>query len=108
MPSNTATSTTREYDSEESQIRGRDEEIGPIDLADVDVPGDLTRALQEWNSRYQPIVPMEMDERQSAPVAALIDELDQLGLGLARRLADAIVGDAKVKYYSEGRLRHLP
>lgn len=86
----------------------RDDEAGPLNLADVDVPGDLRRDLVEWNSRYQPIVPMEMDARQSTEVAALIDELDQLGLALAGRLADALGGGAKVKYYSEGRLRHLP
>jgi hypothetical protein len=86
----------------------RDEEAGPLALADVDVPASLTRELEAWNSRYQPIVPMDMEERQSGEVAALIDELDQLGLALAGRLADALGGGAKVKYYSEGRLRHLP
>ena len=86
----------------------RDEAVGAVDLVSLGLAGDLLGDLQAWNSRYQPIIPMDMEERQFDGAAGLIDELDELGLALAGRLADALGGGAKVKYYSEGRLRYLP
>jgi len=86
----------------------RDEEVGAVDLVDLDAPSDLVNDLVAWNERYQPIVPMDMEDRQAAPAAATIDELDRLGIALAKRVAAAIGSGAKVKYYSEGRLRQMP
>jgi|1186.fasta_scaffold399525_2 hypothetical protein len=86
----------------------RDEQSGPIRLADLDIPHELEEELTAWNTRYQPVIPLSRDARRAEATAKLIDELDHLGLELAERLAAAIPGDAKVRYYSEGRLRQVP
>lgn len=86
----------------------RDEQLGQLDLADLDLPQDLVDDIVAWNGRYQQIVPMDMKERSAMPASGLIDELDQRGVALAERLADAIGDGSKVRYYSEGRLRNLP
>lgn len=86
----------------------RDEQAGAVDLEELPIPRDLVDDLVGWNDRYQRVIPMEMDQRRAAPAAAQIEELDRLGLALAARLADALPDEAKVKYYSEGLLRHLP
>jgi hypothetical protein len=85
----------------------RDERLGQLDVVDLDVPEDLVDAVVAWNGLYQQIVPMDMEERRSMPATDLIDELDQQGVALAERLAEAIGEGTKVTYYSEGRLRRL-
>jgi hypothetical protein len=86
----------------------RDERLGQLDLADLDVPRDLVEDVVAWNGQYQQIVPMDMEQRSAMPASDLIDELDERGVALAERLADAIGDGSKVRYYSEGRLRTLP
>jgi hypothetical protein len=60
--------------------------------------------IAEWHEAYQVVIPMDMVQRTEK--AALIQELDRRGL----ELADSTTGElhpAKVRYYSEGRLRYL-
>lgn len=85
----------------------RDEQAGAIDVVNLGAPQDLVDELTAWNARYQPIISMEMNERQIT-AAELIDELDVLGMELAERLAKAIGDGTKVSYYSEGLLQPLP
>ena len=86
----------------------RDEGSGSVSVDNLGIPAELRDDLLAWNARYQAIVPMSMEERRAGPWAALIDELDRSGLKLAERLGAAVGDDAKVAYYSEGRLRRLP
>lgn len=65
---------------------------------------DLRDELDQWNERYQPVVPLDRDAR--LPVAELIDELDVQGQDLATRIESALA-PAKVRYYSEGHLCYL-
>ena len=52
------------------------------------------------------IVPLDMEQRAAPDTVALIDRLDGEGLELAARVREA-VGQAKVRYYSEGRLAYV-
>lgn len=86
----------------------RDEQVGPVSISDLSLPVALIDDLRDWNSRYQAIIPKSLDERCLEQTASLIEELDLVGLALADRVAEAISGGAKVRYYSEGLLKHLP
>ena len=84
----------------------RDDQGDVLDPDDLDLASGLVQDLLEWNARYQTVIPMTPNERQDESVAALIAELDGIGLELANRVANS-VGDSKVSYYSEGLLRRL-
>jgi hypothetical protein len=84
----------------------QDEQLGTISVRSLDVPARLVEDLVAWNDRYQEIVPLGIAERARDPAAAVISELDRLGVHLAQRLAVALT-DAKVRYYSEGLLRYV-
>ena len=88
------------------QLSLRDEREGQITPAQMGLPSDLLDALTAWNDEYQPIIPLGAGERRQA--ASEIEALDQKGLQLAARLADACQEDAKVSYYSEGLGKRLP
>lgn len=84
-----------------------DERDGPMRVDDLGVPG-LGDAIVAWNERYQLVMPAGIEERRANPMASLINQLDRAGCSLAERVAAALGDGAKVKYYSEGLLRHLP
>lgn len=86
----------------------RDEQEGPITPDELGLSAEIAQELVEWNHGYQPIIPMSMGERRDPATASLIDELDRVGLKLAERIASGATHGAKVRYYSEGQLRHLP
>lgn len=90
------------------QLSLRDERTRMVDLDELPIPRELVDDLVAWNDRYQAVVPTGIDERQAAPAAALIEELDRAGLALAARLAEVLQDQAKVRYYSEGLFRHIP
>lgn len=50
---------------------------------------------------------MDSADRAAPPNLEQIDELDREGLSLCAAIAGSL-GEAKVQYYSEGRLRRLP
>jgi hypothetical protein len=85
----------------------RDDFDGPIEPSDLGLPDALVARLRAWNDRYQAVIPMDGEERAAPPNVAQIDELDREGLALCAAIA-ASLGEAKVQYYSEGRLRRLP
>ena len=85
----------------------QDEQAGPARIDKLGLPTPLVQELRDWNERYQPIIPRDIAERSSNAVSMLIGSLDQEGLTLADRIADALGGRAKVRYYSEGLLRYL-
>ena len=68
---------------------------------------ELGDRLREWNDRYRPVIPLDLDDRTSGPIAELVTTLDLEGLRLTEAVA-AELGDVKVRYYSEGRLRYVP
>lgn len=90
-----------------SAVAIRDEQLGPVALADLGLPKDLVAEIVAWNDRYRQIIPAGLAERRNEPMASLIRELDDTGLRLAERMAEVIGESAKVRYYSEGLLREV-
>ncbi|CAB4363791.1 MAG: hypothetical protein F2772_11390 [Actinobacteria bacterium] len=84
----------------------RDDFTGSLVPEEVGVPWELGDRLRSWNDRYRAVIPLGPDERNQADVLKLISELDTEGLGLVSEVA-AAVGDAKIRYFSEGHLRYL-
>lgn len=84
----------------------RDENSGEGLLRDFQAQDGLAERIVTWNAAYQPIIGLEAQARLDA--AELIDALDRVGLMLAAEVTEALADGSKVRYYSEGRLRHLP
>lgn len=76
-----------------------------IKLDDLGLPKDFIDELTVWHAAYLEIIPLNDGQRLSK--MDKIEELDQTGLYLARRLMDLVPGGAKVKYFSEGKLKYL-
>lgn len=86
----------------------RDGQAGQVEPGELGLPAQLIDDINDWNEKYQVIIPRDMSERSSNSVASLMQSLDRLGLKLAERVAEAVSGGAKVRYYSEGLLTYLP
>lgn len=82
----------------------RDDFGGPVEPEVLSLPETLCAALRAWNERYREIIPLDTDER--AQQATLIEELDRRGQELATEIVAAL-GEAKVRYFSEGHLTYL-
>ena len=83
----------------------KDDSQGQIDCHELLLDEDLCKELEEWNADYKVIIPLDMDEREQRYDEIKI--LDERGIRLAKKLTEAIKGGAKVKYYSEGKLKYL-
>ncbi len=68
----------------------------------IRVPQTKAEILR-WNDDYRTAVSMDLAERKAT--AELMDALDDRRLHLASRIADEL-GQAKVRYYSEGLLAY--
>lgn len=86
----------------------RDDFVGPVEPEDLGLDGDLVAAIRGWNERYRAVIALGPREREAADVALLIESLDEEGLTLVERVAGAFGDGSKVRYYSEGLLRHVP
>ena len=89
------------------RLRDADDRDGSTSLDDIGLPSALVDDLTSWNAEYEEVIPLDTKEREGDPASALIDRLDQEGMALAVRVAEAVGSGAKVAYYSEGRLRSL-
>lgn len=85
----------------------RDEYEGLLGPGELHLSDALSVRISVWNERYRAIISLDSEQRRAEPIAKLIDELDQEGVELAD-LVRAEVANCKVRYFSEGRLRHLP
>lgn len=84
----------------------RDDFEGPIEPETLHLSKTLCEELREWNDQYRKIIPLSEEARRRATNAELIRRLDEQGQSLAKRVADALKPEAKVRYYSEGHLRY--
>jgi len=84
----------------------RDDSVGTVVPEEIGLPWDLGDRLRDWNARYRAVIPVEVADRAYGPVSELIDELDEEGQRLAAEVASTL-NEAKVRYYSEGRLRYV-
>jgi hypothetical protein len=89
------------------EVSLRDELDGAQRPTELGLSSDLVADITAWNERYQSVIPADVDQRGADPMAALIVELDQAGIELTGRIADALGAGAKVRYYSEGLLREV-
>ena len=85
----------------------RDDFVGPVVPEEIGLPWEMGDRIRDWNTRYRVVIPFDVADRACGPLSALIDELDEEGVRLATEIAEGLDG-AKVRYYSEGRLRYLP
>lgn len=83
----------------------RDDYIGTVVPEEVGLSDDLGDRIRAWNERYRAIIPLDETARTEPQAAALIEELDRLGLALVEEIAN--YSEIKVRYFSEGRLRYV-
>lgn len=82
----------------------RDEFDNDFDYLNLNLPADLIEKLREWHEDYLPITQLGNDERSR--MNAKIIKLDEQGIKLAKEIKFQL-GEAKVKYFSEGLLRYI-
>ena len=83
----------------------RDVADGEIDRGGLST--ELSQALLAWNSDYQSIIRLTVNERSREDVREQIGELDRRGKMLAQRLASDLPDVREVRYYSEGKLAYV-
>lgn len=83
----------------------KDDFNGFVDLSEMKLPQDFIEEIFSWHLLYKQIIPLSIEDREK--MFDEIDRLDQQGLRIADRLRELAEGGAKVKYYSEGRLKYL-
>lgn len=82
-----------------------DDFIGQIEFDELGLPQEYISMLYSWNESYRRIIPLSENERFE--LNEEIEQLDREGIELARKLIYLVPGGAKVKYYSEVKLKHL-
>ncbi|HWY40560.1 MAG TPA: hypothetical protein VNX27_07165 [Chthoniobacterales bacterium] len=83
----------------------KDEFTGQLTPESLGLPQDLVERISKWVSDYQPIIPIPTKERKKH--LNKIEELDKVGLDLARSVKAHFGNNANVKYFSEGRLKQM-
>lgn len=83
----------------------QDDAGNAIEIQDLNLPKDFIDELASWHSAYREIIPLSDEQRLA--ITDRIEELDNIGLSLAGKLKDLMPGGAKVKYFSEGKLKFL-
>lgn len=78
---------------------------GQIDYKELQLDEMFCKELDEWNSKYKSIIPLEAKERKQK--SNEIELLDKKGIYFSKKLTSLIEGGAKVKYYSEGLLKYV-
>ena len=78
---------------------------GQINYSKLQLDDGFCKQLDQWTAAYKIYIPMEMEERKK--YLGEIEGLDIKGIQLAGELAIQVKGGAKVKYYSEGKLKYL-
>jgi hypothetical protein len=85
----------------------RDDFGGPVEPEALGLDASTAAAIREWNQRYRVVIPLGQRERAAPENESIVATLDREGLALADRVAAALADGSKVRYYSEGLLRHL-
>lgn len=83
----------------------RDEFEGEIAVESLELPDDIINEINAWHNNYRKIIPLSTKERGQRKEE--IEKLDAQGLELAKCLETLIPGGAKVKYFSEGKLKYM-
>ena len=83
----------------------RDEFEGEIAMESLNLPKKTFNEITIWHNAYRKIIPLSKEEREQK--IEEIEKLDAQGLEFAKSLKTLIPGGAKVKYFSEGKLKYL-
>lgn len=83
----------------------RDEFEGEISVESLNLPEHILNEITTWHNAYRKIIPLSKEEREQRKEE--IEKLDAQGLELAKSLKNLIPGGAKVKYFSEGKLKYI-
>ena len=83
----------------------RDEFGEEIKLESLNLPKNILDEINIWHEAYRKIIPLTMEERTQK--IDDIEKLDVQGLKIANSLKKLIPGGAKVKYFSEGKLKYI-
>jgi hypothetical protein len=83
----------------------KDDFNGIIEVEELELPQDFIAKILSWHLAYRKIIPLDAYQREI--LINEIEELDREGLKLAKELSKLLSGGAKVKYFSEGKLKHL-
>lgn len=83
----------------------RDEFDGEINISNLGLSKLTINELTSWHDEYRKIIPLNMDEREAKKDH--IEELDKQGLEIAKKIQHEVKGAARVKYFSEGKLKYL-
>ena len=83
----------------------RDEFGEEIKLESLNLPKNILDEINIWHDAYRQIIPLTMKERIQK--IDDIEKLDVQGLKIANNLKKLIPGGAKVKYFSEGKLKYI-
>jgi len=81
----------------------RDDFNGPIELESLSLPKDFIEEINSWHLQYRMIIPL--NEHQRKEQMKTIEILDKQGLKIAEKIK--ILLNAKVRYFSEGKLKYL-
>ena len=76
-----------------------------VELGTLELPCSLIEEIDNWHNSYKKIIPLSIEER--AKKTRYIETLDEKGLMIISKLEKGIPGGAKIKYYSEGKLRYI-
>lgn len=82
----------------------RDEFEGEVNVDELGLSTQMISELKSWHNEYRKIIPLSLEEREAS--VDQIEELDKMGLHIAKKLEIEISGGAKVKYFSEGNLSY--
>jgi hypothetical protein len=82
-----------------------DDFAGEITPASLGLSQHLSKRIEEWVLKYQPIIPL--DEEQRRLRLEEIERLDEEGIGLMQEVKTELGDAVKLSYYSEGKLRKV-
>ena len=71
---------------------------------DLNVSDELWNELQDWVAEYIPTIHFDTDKRSDS--IGVINDLDSKGIELVKKFQNEL-GEIKIKYYSEGLLKHI-
>ncbi|MDZ7878908.1 MAG: hypothetical protein U5L45_14600 [Saprospiraceae bacterium] len=83
----------------------RDDFNGIIDINMLNLPKELIDEINIWHMSYRVIIPLSVEQRQL--ILTEIEKLDEQGILIAKLIKKKSLGNTKIKYFSEGKLKYL-
>lgn len=84
----------------------KDDFNGIIDINALGLPKELISEINIWHTKYREIIPLSMEQRHI--MSSEIEKLDEQGILIAKSIKKFSSRNIKIKYFSEGKLKHLP